>query len=207
MSDVTASSPSASRARLLESRRRESRRDLACARTAHSVRDGEERRPPDEHVLVPHAPAPGVGDARAAPDPHACTCSSVSPIRMTSPAFASCALLQLRAVDERAVRRAEIVDPCSVRAAARCVRAATTRTRRARGGCRSSRRDRRRSARRPRSSVPCPSSELARTRSRVGGRPCSARSALASAAPRTMLSCGACVIPLVAERTTKRMKT
>ena len=172
-------------------------RDLACARAAHAVRDGEERRLADERVLVPHAPAARVG--------HAALRARSSRLH-----------LQLGLADPDDV--AGLREPCLLQpacrsrtcrswsrdrrptlrpGAARCARGATTRTRRARGGCRSPRRARRRSG--AATSIVPPCSEL-RAREDEEARRARARARRAarsaSAAPRMMLSCGACVHPL-----------
>ena len=86
-------SPSTCRRAVLQRGRSDAGRDLARPRAAHAVRDREERRLEDERVLVAHpASRPVSVTRRRAADPHACTCSSVAPILITSPTFASSAL-------------------------------------------------------------------------------------------------------------------
>src|SRR5206468_560212 len=69
----------------LDGRRGEAGGDLACARPAHSVRDGEDGRLDDERILVAAALASGIGLVRVGGNPHLSYLMSVSPTRITSP--------------------------------------------------------------------------------------------------------------------------
>ena len=71
--------------RFLERARGECRRDLACTRASHAVRDREERRPADIRVLVATPLPPRVGPGCIAPQLQGSNLRSVSPMRTTSP--------------------------------------------------------------------------------------------------------------------------
>ena len=114
MSSASVPSPSAAGEALLERGRREPRGDLARLRAAHAVRDREERRLADEGVLVVRPPPPGVGERARATGSHASTCRSVWPMRTTSPGDEQPGSRDASAVDEGAVRRADVLDPEAV---------------------------------------------------------------------------------------------
>ena len=93
---------------LLERGRGETRGDLACLGAADTVGDREERRVADERVLVLGTPATRVGERAGAARSHASTLRSVCPIRTTSPAVRS------RAVVTRApLTNVPLVEPTS----------------------------------------------------------------------------------------------
>ena len=100
--------------RLLEDGCGEAGRDLAGLGAAHSVGDREERRLGDVCVLVAPAAAAGIGDAGVARQHQTSNLKSVWPTRTTSPLARRRGVVTRGAVDEGAVRRADVLDPDAV---------------------------------------------------------------------------------------------
>ena len=96
---------------LLERRRGQPRRDLSRLRAADAVGDSEQRRVADERVLVLRAAPAGVREGACASDPHASTLQ----IGLADPDDVArqqhSRRRDARAVDERPVRRPDVLDP------------------------------------------------------------------------------------------------
>ena len=103
--------------------RGESRGELARLRAAHAVRDREQRGLADVRVLVPPPLAARCRGTDAWPRVISSKRKSVSPILTTSPGSQSLRPSAGLAVDEGAVRRADVVDPDAVPARLERVRA------------------------------------------------------------------------------------
>src|SRR5581483_11827807 len=109
------------RVRLLEGGGGELRRDLAGLRAAHAVGDGEERRRDDVRVLVVAPLPPRVGRACKGADAHRVRLRILEPeLRLAHTHDVAvdelARAVDADAVDVRAVRRAEVVDPYAVAA-------------------------------------------------------------------------------------------